>query len=133
MLTFVIAGVTLGACAALRICLRDRAASGGNRVRFQPLWNRRGAFDLPLGRETLAVLSALVLACVWLCRRKSPVGAGLLLGGGLSNLWERLRQGAVFDYLRFPKAPGPLKRYVYNLADFAVLAGALALLMGKRR
>ena len=123
MLTLLIAGVTLGTCGVLRACLRDRAASGGERVRFQPLWNRRGAFDLP----------ALVLAAVWLCRRQSPVGAGLLLGGGLSNLWERLRQGAVFDYLRFPKAPGPLKRYVYNLADFAVFAGALALLLGKRR
>ena len=102
-------------------------------MRFQPLWNRRGAFGLPLSRKALTVLPALALAAVWLCRRKSPVGAGLLLGGGLSNLWERLRQGAVFDYLRFPKAPGPLKRYVYNLADFAVLAGALALLLGKRR
>ena len=100
---------------------------------MQPLWNRRGAFDLPLGRKTLVVLSSLVLAAVWLYRHRSPVGVGLLLGGGLSNLWERLRQGVVFDYLRFPKAPGPLKRYVYNLADFAVFAGALALLLGKRR
>ena len=133
MLTLLIAGVTLGTCGVLRACLRDRAASGGERVRFQPLWNRRGAFDLPLGRKALTALPALVLAAVWLCRRRSPVGAGLLLGGGLSNLWERLRQGAVFDYLRFPKAPGPLKRYVYNLADFAVFAGARALLLGKRR
>lgn len=133
MLTVLIAGITLGACGVLRACLRGRAASGGKRVRMQPLWNHRGAFDLPLGRKALTILPALVLAGVWLCRRRSPVGAGLLLGGGLSNLWERLRQGAVFDYLRFPKAPGPLKRYVYNLADFAVLAGALALLLGKRR
>lgn len=133
MLTLLIAGVTLGACWALRACLRNCAASGGKRVRFHPLWNRRGAFDLPLGPGALTILPALVLAGVWLCRRKSPVGAGLLLGGGLSNLWERLEQGAVFDYLRFPGAPGPLKRYVYNLADLAVLAGALALVLRKRR
>ena len=41
----------------------------------------------------------------------------------------------VYDYVRFPKAPGALKRYVFNLADFAIFAGAIALLLGsgKRR
>ncbi|WP_300638328.1 signal peptidase II, partial [uncultured Oscillibacter sp.] len=58
---------------------------------------------------------------------------GLVAGGGLSNLWERLRRGRVYDYLRFPKAPGPLGRYVYNLADLAIFLGAAGLLLGRRR
>ena len=61
------------------------------------------------------------------------LGAGLLLGGGLSNLWERIRHGRVLDYLRFPKAPGPLKKYTYNLADLAIFAGALGLVLSAFR
>ena len=67
------------------------------------------------------------------CRKRAPAAAGLILGGGLSNLWERLRHGWVYDYLRFPKAPGPLGRYVYNLADLVLFLGAAGLLLGRRR
>ncbi len=52
-------------------------------------------------------------------------------GGGLSNLRERLTEGRVYDYLHFPRAPRPLNRYVFNLADLCVFAGgALCLLRG---
>lgn len=78
------------------------------------------------------VLSALVLGVTVLFRRRSPFGAGLVLGGGLSNLWERLRYGKVLDYLRFPAAPGKLKKYVYNLADLALFLGALWLALFPR-
>ena len=61
------------------------------------------------------------------------LGAGLLLGGGLSNLWERIRHGRVLDYLRFPKAPGPLKKYTYNLADLAIFLGAVLMVLRRRR
>ena len=61
------------------------------------------------------------------------LGTGLLLGGGLSNLWERLRHGRVLDYLRFPKAPGPLKKYAYNLADLAILLGAVLIVLRRKR
>ena len=64
---------------------------------------------------------------------RAPAAAGLVLGGGLSNLWERLRYGRVYDYLRFPRVPGPLGRYVYNLADLALFLGAAGLLLGRRR
>ena len=56
-----------------------------------------------------------------------------MLGGGLSNLMERLLHGKVYDYLQFPKAPGRLKRYVYNLADFAILLGGIGLLLRKKK
>ena len=57
----------------------------------------------------------------------------LVLGGGLSNLLERLRHGKVYDYLAFPKAPKPVNRYVYNLADIAILIGGLLWSGGKKR
>ena len=61
------------------------------------------------------------------------LAAGILLGGGASNLAERLRWGSVRDYVRFPKVPGPLGRYVYNLADGAVALGAAVLLAKRQR
>lgn len=138
MMTLLIASVTLAACTAVRWYLerpgrRERSALGG-RVNLTTLWNRGAAFGLPLGREVLTVLSALVLAATALFwRRRNPLGAGLVLGGGISNLWERLRHGKVLDYLRFPAAPGKLRKCVYNLADLALLAGALLLALFPRK
>ena len=39
----------------------------------------------------------------------------------------------VLDYLRFPKAPGPLKKYTYNLADLAIFLGAVLMVLRRRR
>ena len=91
-------------------------------------YRRRGVYISPLAVAAVAVLAALLAAAG--CLGRNPAAAGLVLGGGLSNFWERLRRGRVYDYLRFPGAPGPLGRYVYNLADLAVFLGAAGLLLG---
>ena len=52
----------------------------------------------------------------------------LLLGGG-ANLAERLRRGAVTDYLRFPRLPGRAGRLVWNCSDFLLLFGAVAVII----
>lgn len=131
------AAATAAACAGVRRALcrpgRRETTHWGGRVRLTALWNSGGAFGLPIERRTLLALSAGALAAVVRRRGRSPAAAGLVLGGGLSNLWERLRHGRVYDYLRFPRAPGPLGRYVYNLADLAIFAGAAGLLLGRRR
>ena len=132
MITLGIAAAVLAVCAVLRHALERRRAGEWGAVRFHPLWNRGAAFGAPIGRRALLALSGLALPLIWLVRRRSPLGAGLLLGGGISNLWERLRHGRVFDYVQFPHVPGPWKRFVFNLADFAIFAGVLALLRGKR-
>lgn len=119
-----------GACGSLRRRVEKSGCHGefaGGHVRITPLRNEQGAFGLPLSRPALLTLSGAALAAAWVLRRKSPVGAGLLLGGGTSNFCERLREGAVYDYIRLPKAPGRLKRYVFNPADFAIAAGAAML------
>lgn len=132
-----IAAAVAAACAAARrtLCRAGRRETDhwGGRIRLTMLWNSGGAFGLPLGQRPLLALSLGALAGVVLCRRRNPAAAGLVLGGGLSNLWERLRRGQVYDYLRFPKVPGPVGRYVYNLADLALFLGAAGLLLGRRR
>lgn len=126
---------TLGACHATRWYLdrssRKPAETAGGHLRLTALWNKGAAFGLPVRKEGLLVLSGAVLGAVWLLRGRSPIGAGLALGGGAANLTERLRHGKVYDYVQFPKAPGKLKRYVFNLADFAIFAGGLLMAAGK--
>ena len=136
MLTLLTATVVLAACAGLRQLLnrpeRKDAFFWGGRIRLTALWNDGAAFSLPLKRKLVTALSILILPLVWVFRRRSPIGAGLALGGGLSNLWERLRRGAVYDYVQFPKLP-KIGRYVWNLADLAILIGGLLLTLLERK
>ena len=132
------AGAVLVLCGQVRSALErkglPRRELAGGRVRIAPRYNQGAGFEaLPLSARQMAPLS---LAALWalLCRWGfRGMGAGLLLGGGLSNLWERLRYGRVLDYLRVPKAPGMLKRYTYNLADLAIFLGAALLVLRRRR
>ena len=131
------AAAIFAACVGLRRYLdrpeRTDREFGNGRIRLTALWNEGAAFSLPLKRGWVVLLSILILPFVWLFRRRSPLGAGLALGGGLSNLWERVRYGRVYDYVRFPKLPR-LWRYVWNLADFAiVLGGTLLALLDRKK
>lgn len=136
MLTGCVAGLVLGGCWLVRRKLnqpdRPERTCAGGWVRLKTLRNRGAAFGLPVKPRVVQVWSAAALALLWTLRKAYPVSVGLILGGGLSNLWERLRHGAVLDYLRFPQAPGLLKRYVYNLADLAIFLGGLGLLWKKK-
>ena len=137
MLTAFIAALTLGGCVAARWYLdrpsrREKECAGG-RVRLKTLWNEGAAFSLPIGRSVVTAVSAVLLGVLWARRKEHPVSTGLVLGGGLSNLLERLRQGKVYDYVQFPKAPGRWSRYVYNLADFAIILGGIGFMFRKKR
>lgn len=137
MKTLAAALAALGGCTALRWYLnrtsrRDAEFCGG-RVRLTALWNGGAAFGLPVPRALIPAVSGAALGAVWHCRKRSPVGAGLLLGGGISNLLERLDCGKVYDYIQFPMAPVPWRRYVFNLADFAILTGGAALLIKSQK
>jgi signal peptidase II len=52
-----------------------------------------------------------------------PVALGLLAGGALSNLFDRLTQGYVTDFLHLANFP------VFNLADTAITIGVALLLV----
>lgn len=137
MKTFAAALAALSACTSARWYL-DRSSRRetdhlGGRVRLKALWNEGAAFSLPIPPPLLPAASAAALGVLWTRRKRCPVGAGLMLGGGLSNLYERVRYGKVYDYLQFPRTPEPLRRYVFNAADLAILAGGLALAHGGKR
>lgn len=70
-----------------------------------------------------------------LCRPSGSMertGWALLLGGALSNLYERCRKGYVVDYIRFHTPWKKLNTLVFNLADFFILAGVALINLGKK-
>lgn len=90
------------------------------------------AFGLFPGRQAIvAILTVLALcgitvAIVGLMRRHRGVatGGGLLIGGSLGNLVDRLAHGGVTDYL------DPARWPAFNLADMAIVAGAALIAVG---
>jgi signal peptidase II len=119
----------------------------GGLVRFVYAENP-GAFLGLFGDLSADVRAALLIAGValvlliastllWLWRDRLPtlalVGGALLVGGGLSNLLDRVwRDGVVVDFLQLGHAP--LATGVFNVADVLLLLGAglLALKGGAR-
>jgi signal peptidase II len=72
---------------------------------------------------TLLALSALLVYFV--LRPQRPLlwlPTGLLLGGALGNLIDRVASGSVTDFIKFPLWPA------FNLADTAITFGVLSLL-----
>lgn len=84
------------------------------------------------GAPALSAISFLIMAALvvfwWWEGRTSlllSVSVGILLGGAGGNLYDRLRQGAVVDFLHFDFLPWwP----AFNVADIATVVGVVLLL-----
>lgn len=106
---------------------------------FRMAWNRGINFGL-LGSEsglTRWLLIAVALAIsAWVIAwvRKEPgnrlaqLSAGLLVGGAIGNVVDRLAYGAVADFLNM-SCCGIENPYAFNVADVAIFAGALGLVV----
>ena len=78
-------------------------------------------------------LAALTALAVWIARTPSRLAAaalGLIAGGTVGNVADRIRVGAVVDFLYFhtPVPLGPLSNYIFNVADVGITAGCALLL-----
>jgi len=74
-----------------------------------------------------AIVAALVF---WLSRVESPflaVAIGLIIGGAAGNVIDRIRFGAVVDFLDFHV--GALHWPAFNVADSAICIGVAAMLL----
>ena len=63
----------------------------------------------------------------------AQLGISLVLSGGVSNQYDRLRRGSVTDYLQFPHRRVKKRALVWNLADFMLLGGAALTALGLLR
>lgn len=63
----------------------------------------------------------------------SQLGISLVLSGGVSNQYDRLRRGSVTDYLQFPHRRIKKRSLVWNLADFMLLGGVVLTALGLLR
>lgn len=108
-------------------------------VNFRMAWNRGMNFGLFSGTDDITrwVLIAAALAIsawvwVWVRRsRPSPlvqVSAGILIGGAIGNVIDRIAYGAVADFLNM-SCCGIENPFAFNIADIAIFAGALGLVL----
>ncbi len=103
---------------------------------LQMVWNRGFSFGLgraqnDLGRWALVAMQLGIsgVFLVWLrtaVRRPTAIALGLVVGGALGNVIDRIRFGAVADFLDF-SMNGNFFPWVFNVADAAITCGAILL------
>jgi lipoprotein signal peptidase len=105
------------------------------------VWNHGVTFGLlnGLGAAGHWLLAAVALAVVvalgvWLRKAESAVTAtaiGAIAGGAVGNVIDRVRYGAVVDFIHAHVASpwGDLSWYVFNVADAAIVCGVAALIL----
>lgn len=99
------------------------------------VWNRGVTFGLLAGdtvwhQLALVLLAALIAGFLlrWMARAETrlvAVALGAVVGGAVGNLIDRLRFGAVVDFVDV--YAGSWHWYVFNLADAAIVLGVAAL------
>lgn len=100
-------------------------------------WNTGVSFSMfnnsgATGTLLLCLAAALIVAALlwWLYKEKAravQVGLGMIIGGALGNLVDRVRLGAVFDFLDFHL--GAHHWPAFNLADSFICVGAAVIIL----
>ena len=98
-------------------------------IKISNVRNNGVAFGMFSGGGVVLVLfaiAALVALLVFFFRHRDRplvwLPTGLLIGGAAGNLIDRVREGAVTDFIDFPAWPA------FNVADIAITFGVLTLI-----
>lgn len=101
------------------------------------VYNRGVSFGMLGGAPGWATAALIVFAlllsaalCVWMWRADSPllgIPLGFVVGGAIGNVIDRLRHGAVVDFLDF--YVGGYHWPAFNVADSAITIGVLFLIL----
>lgn len=134
LLALAVSALIVGADQATKALARGAVARGESDPIFPGIElvnvrNRGVAFGfLSDGGTIVAVVTGLALLALvvfFVVNRARPLAwlpVGLLLGGAVGNLIDRVREGAVTDFIDIPLWPA------FNLADVSITFGVLALL-----
>lgn len=107
---------------------------------FQMAWNRGINFGIGAGFDMRWVLIAVALGIsgfvLWWVRKTGGskwvyLSAGVLIGGAMGNVIDRILYGAVADFLNM-SCCGINNRFSFNLADVSVFVGAVGLVFFAR-
>lgn len=97
-------------------------------VQFVHVRNEGVAFGAFSGKPIVMIIVLLALGglIVWFATHSSRplvwLPTGLLLGGALGNIIDRVASGAVTDFIKLPHWPA------FNVADMSITVGVLTLL-----
>jgi signal peptidase II len=120
----------------------------GTRPLFGPfaltmVWNQGVSFgflraDHDIVRWLLACFSigVAILLAVWVRKADRPLFAtavGLVMGGAIGNVIDRIRFGAVADFIDVRPLTAGLFPWIFNLADSAISIGICLLLLDMLR
>lgn len=102
-------------------------------LRFTYVENKGAAFGMMSGQRWIFILSSIVIIAVLayaIFRFRhyhvlARISFGLLLGGGIGNMIDRLFLGYVVDFIDF--YPIPAWKWVFNIADCGVTVGCVLL------
>ena len=108
-------------------------------LRLRMAWNEGINFGLlsnstDLARWLLIGLALAISVWIWRWAGREPknarvqVFAGMLIGGAIGNVMDRLFYGAVADFLNM-SVPGIDNPYSFNIADVAIFLGAFGLVI----
>lgn len=125
------AAVTLGIDIASKIWASAALADHGKRIgpiKLRLVHNHGVVFgignNLPATAITVltASIATVVALAAWRGAIRPPIAAGLIVGGAVANVADRLTAGSVIDFISIGRWP------IFNLADVVLLIG-IALLI----
>lgn len=105
-------------------------------VGFELIYNSGFAFGIASGSSAIITIFGLIVSAglifaLWrTSRRTIALGIGLVLGGALGNVVDRLFRhngGAVIDFIHSGFWP------TFNLADMGVVVGLIVIMVGSRQ
>ena len=101
-------------------------------VRIKYVTNSGAAFGILQGQASFLIVMALIgLAVIYVYYRFPPfqhwaatLAIGLILGGAVGNLLDRIARGRVTDFIDFPRFPS------FNVADSSITIGVTIIIVG---
>jgi signal peptidase II len=101
-------------------------------VRIRHVTNTGAAFGILQDQTAFLVLMTFIgLAAIYLYYRNppfehavAPLATGMMLGGAIGNLADRVRLGRVTDFIDFPHWPA------FNIADSSISIGVAIIIIG---
>ena len=107
---------------------------GNGPIIWRNYHNTGAMLNFGAGKSFVKVLSSVFTAAVTVYfiitlghkgKNLLKAGLALVLGGAYSNMYDRMRKDYVVDYISFRCRWKRFSNIVFNIGDFAIMAGAL--------